>query len=62
MRGQFQLRDTDKLEATMTLTATLHEWKELSKQLQKGWPSCDLSSIIFDTVNKAEAVFHSDET
>ncbi len=57
MKGLFNIVDPAEVEMELTLTMRLKEWKELQEQLNKDWPSCDLSSKITDMVVQAYKCF-----
>lgn len=50
MRGTFTIQDPDKITATLTMAATIKEWRELKEQLTSRWPSCDLAMIIGELI------------
>ena len=57
MRTVFSLKQPEKIEATMTITMPLEEWKDLRDQLSDRWPASRFSDQIRDMVAKAEQVF-----
>lgn len=57
MRGTFELLKPDEMEATLTVTATVKDWKQLRDQLVDRYPSWQLSSIVADLVHQAELKF-----
>ena len=57
-RGEFLLTDPDSAEATMTLTMTLREWKELRQQLTTDYPAWRFGEAICSLVQHAHAKFH----
>jgi hypothetical protein len=61
MRSTFKLDNPDDMQATMTLTMSVKEWRQLRKQLSDSWPSCDFSRQIGDLVRAAEAHFYAND-
>lgn len=57
MRTVFKLQQPDTIEATMTITMPLNEWKALRTELSGRWPSSRLSDQIDVMVSKAEQIF-----
>lgn len=57
MKGTFELGKPDELEATITLTAKVSEWKALKTQLEDKWPAYDLRGVLRDLIGQAEKVF-----
>lgn len=57
MKARFQLNDPEKMEASMTITMTVQAWIELRDQLQKAWPSSELSSAVSDIILQARKCF-----
>ena len=57
MKATFRIIETADIEATMTLTMPVSEWKALKNQLPHAWPGYKLSSAIQELVNKVEATF-----
>lgn len=58
MRAHFRIKDPDSVEASITITTTLKEWKELRSQLPGGWPATRLSETIGEAVRHAERHFY----
>lgn len=54
MRGTFRLVKPDEVEATMTVTMTVTNWKLLRDQMRGKWPGCDLATLISELVYQAE--------
>jgi hypothetical protein len=54
MRTHMKLTVPDSVEATMTLTMTIKEWREFSKQLTDEWPSTRVADAIGSTIDQAE--------
>lgn len=61
MRSTFKLDNPDDMQATMTLTMSVKEWRQLRKQLSDSWPSWDFSRQIGDLIGAAEAHFYAKE-
>lgn len=64
MRTKFKLVDPSKMEATITVTATLERWKELRKDMKDcGYYGVaqELRLSIDRAVSQAEKVFWSDD-
>lgn len=47
------LENVHKMDATLTITMTLDEWKQLQSQLAQAWPSWKLGSAISALWSKA---------
>jgi len=60
MKASFRLNQTNDIQAAMTLTMPLSEWKELKDQLPHAWPGYKLSGAIMELVSKAEATFEAE--
>ncbi len=60
MKGTFELESPDKLQATITLTASVAEWRELRGKLNRGWPTSNLRDVIDDLIYQAGCSFYSD--
>lgn len=56
MDGKMQLVNMDTIEATLTLTMTLAQWKQLEEQLHAAWPSSELSMKITDLLRRLKIV------
>lgn len=54
MKAKFQMKDPDKAVYRIEIEMTLGDWKELQDQLQKTWPSWQLSNVISSAVHQAE--------
>ena len=57
MDGTFEIAKPNEIKATLHLTMTIGDWKELREQLVKKWPGSRLSSMITDLVFQAEKTF-----
>ena len=61
MKAVLKIDNPDEVQATVTLTMRLKEWKELSAQLDSSYPSWKLSEIINGLVSKAERYYAPEE-
>lgn len=60
MKTTFRLNNADDMEATLTATMTLGQWKALRAQLPvAAWPGTDLRAAIYDLIVKADQTFCS---
>lgn len=69
MQSKFAIVAPDKMEATLTMTAPIGDWRELAKQIREGktvesagytvWPSCTFATLVEEVVSQAEKVFVS---
>lgn len=57
VRTRFKIDKPDAMEATLTVTATVSEWRELRDQLGERWPSWDFARQIGNVIRQAERVF-----
>lgn len=55
--AKFCLENPETVRATLSLTMTLSEWKQLQKQLGQAWPSWELSAAITDMISTAQKHF-----
>lgn len=60
MKARFALDKPDAMEATIHITMTLKQWRELQEQLVNVYPSWELSSVITDVLMQAGLVFYAD--
>lgn len=60
MRTAFHLKQPEKIEATMTITMPLEDWKALRDELSARWPAAQFSDQIGYMVKQAEQVFVGD--
>jgi len=58
MKGTFQIELPDKIDATLTVTMTLAEWKQLRAQVAGNWPGWKFSEMITDLIRHAEKQFY----
>lgn len=61
MKAKFRIENPDDVEATITITMKIGEWKEIKDQLARQHPSWKLASAITQTIRSAEKVFCSGE-
>ena len=60
MRGTFKFVSPNDLEASLTITMTIADWRLLKDQLRFGeQPSWQLSQLIGDVVTAAERHFYA---
>jgi hypothetical protein len=59
MRTTFKICSPDEIQATLTVTMTVKEWRELRTQLVDSWPSWQLSRDIGDVIRQAEKTFYA---
>ena len=57
MKSTFGIEKPDEVEATMTITMKIKEWRALKNQLGTDWPSWKLSSHISSVVSLANKTF-----
>ena len=57
MKTKFKLENPDEMDATLTVTMSLGDWKRLSGQLSTAWPSSKLEYAIADVLRKAQRTF-----
>jgi hypothetical protein len=57
MRIKIQLGNIDKVEATLTMKATIGEWKSLAGQLGETYPSWQLGIAISRLINRASTSY-----
>lgn len=60
MKTVFTLKQPENIEATMTITMPLEDWKVLRDQLIERWPAATFSDQIGVMVSKAEQIFVGD--
>jgi len=54
MKATIELENTDELEATISLTMRIRDWKALREQMSNEYPSWKLSGLINTLTYKAE--------
>jgi hypothetical protein len=52
MRARIVAETQDKTPVTITITATLEEWRQINEQLVERWPSWQLSRVITAAMRK----------
>ena len=65
MRGTFSIKAIDKMQATLTLSAEVGEFRELAAMIRAldsdpSWPICDTLRQIDDLIMAAEKAFYSE--
>jgi hypothetical protein len=58
MNVKFQVEKPDDVVATLTITMTLRQWKELRDQLNQSWPSWKLAAAITDVLYQTTKPFY----
>ena len=61
MRSEFKFQNPDELVATITMTATVKQWRELYEQLPPQWPSWDVARQIGEVISAAQEKFYATE-
>jgi hypothetical protein len=61
MKARFELKEPDKMEATLSVTMTLENWKELKEQLSDKYPAWQFGGFISDMVRQAEETFYGEK-
>lgn len=61
MKAMMKVEKPDDIEFTLTVTMRLGDWVALQKQLEDGWPACDLSMRITDMRYQATKHFYPKE-
>jgi hypothetical protein len=61
MKFTYKLNSPDQLEATMTITMRVSEWKQLKGAVAQHYPGWQFSSAIGALISKAEQTLHSEE-
>lgn len=56
-RGTFRLDDVDKVTATLTITMTVGEWRDVRGSLTSQHPQWKVGNLIDDMVRAAERQF-----
>lgn len=59
MQSTFKLLNPDDIQAQVTVTMSLGQWKELRGQIGDAWPGWKFASVISDVINKAEQSFYA---
>jgi hypothetical protein len=65
MHAVFEIKDPKKIEATITISASVGDFLEMAEQVKSlvghsnvGWPLCQLTSAISDVVSDARQHFY----
>ena len=61
MRGKFKLDNPDEMQASLTITMSVKQWRDLRDQLDSKWPSVRLAGFIGGLIRQAEAVISDSE-
>ncbi len=65
--GKFQIDNPDKMSATMEITMTVGEWRQVRQDLRKPTTTTfysateSLVKVIGDLITKAESTYHARE-
>lgn len=59
MKSTFKLDNVDEMQATMTLTMPVKEWRALRKSVKSEWPGFDFTRQIDDLIRAAEGHFYT---
>lgn len=58
MKATYSLTVPDEVEATMTVTMSIGQWRKLAGQIDGvQWPGCDMLTVIRDLVRRADTKF-----
>lgn len=57
IRATYQLVNVDDVFATMTLTMSIKEWRELRAKMPQEWPAWEFGSRISEMIRHAEKQF-----
>ena len=57
MKATYQFADADNLDATLSVTMKVSEWRQLMRQMPTGWPSWKFSAAIADMIAEANRRF-----
>jgi hypothetical protein len=57
---KFSLVNPGDMKATVAITMTVNQWRQLMRQLDTGYPSWKLGSAIADVIRQAESSFYSE--
>jgi hypothetical protein len=63
MEGNFQLDNPDEMQATMTLTMNVAQWKRIAEVLKGAdytGPTSELKTLIRKLIDRAYAGFHEE--
>jgi len=51
IKGRFGIQKLNEVEATLTVTMTVGEWRDVLKQLSTKWPSWKFGEVILEMIN-----------
>lgn len=57
MKAKFQLIDPEAMEASITITMTLKQWREVMRQQPQQWPACEVGRLIASVIGEANQTF-----
>ena len=62
MKAFFRLKNTDKIEATMSITMEVGDWKDLIEQItsENTYPAWGFKNLVKSLVRKAEMEFEGE--
>jgi hypothetical protein len=55
MRARFQIENADQVEATLSVTMPIKDWKRFREQLPSAFPSWEFAAKIVHMIQVAEA-------
>lgn len=61
MKMLYKLANPDALVATMTISMSVSEWKQLDKELSHAWPASKLSEAIGKILREAERTVYNEQ-
>jgi len=61
MKGVFKLTEPDGMDASLTITMKIGEWKKLKACITDSYPGWVVTGMIRDLVIKAEQAFNQEE-
>lgn len=53
VKTKFKIDTPGSLQATLSITMSIEEWKRVYSQMSQSWPSGDIRRIISDMLDKA---------
>lgn len=62
MRGTVEVEQPDSVEVSVTLTASLKEFKELREQIGEKWPGWKVAEILNTAIRRIEATLDARES
>ena len=61
MRGKFALVDPEEMEASLTVTMKIKDWRDLMRQMPHPWPAAEFGSLLATMIGEAGQTFHANE-